>query len=239
VENGSYIGLYICDVELREAWNNRSKLDYEGTDERGQYLKQTLIRYLNSKGLRKDELGVQKLSDKDIRNIEKGIANVYYAKKFSVNSRIYKLLWEYQTAQRGGNPGGLSVVQRTEYWKASWAIIKDHFWIGVGTGDLDLAFELQYEKMNSILPLEFRHRSHNQFLAIWIAFGIFGLSWFIYALFYPPLKRKMLFEYFYFIFFVVIILSMLVEDTLETQMGVTLYAFMNTLFLFGREDITK
>ena len=130
------------------------------------------------------------------------------------------------------------MVQRTEYWKASWAIIKSNLWLGVGTGDLDLAFKLQYDKMNSVLPLEFRHRSHNQFFAIWIAFGTFGLIWFIFSLFYPPLKRNMLFEYNYFIFFVVIVLSMLVEDTLETQMGVTLYAFINTLLLFGREDIT-
>lgn len=238
VENGSYIGIYICDIELREAWNKRSKLNYDGLDKRGQYLKQTLIRYLNSKGLRKDELGVNQLSDKDIRNIEKGFANVYYAKKISINSRLYKLLWEYQTVQRGGNPGGLSVVQRTEYWKASWALIKNNFWMGVGTGDLDLAFELQYDKMNSVLPIAFRHRSHNQFFAIWIAFGFFGLVWFIYTLLYPPLKQKMLFEYLYFIFFIVLVLSMLVEDTLETQMGVTLYAFLNALLLFGREDVT-
>jgi len=147
-------------------------------------------------------------------------------------------LWEYQTAQRGGNPGGLSVVQRTEYWNASWGIIKSNIWFGVGTGDLGQAFKIQYEKMNSILPLEYRHRSHNQFFAIWIAFGIFGLIWFIYSLLYPPIKKKMFFEYLYFIFFVVIILSMLVEDTLETQMGVTLYAFLNTFLLFGHEEVT-
>lgn len=238
IENGSYIGLYVCDIELRETWNKRSKLGYDGSDEKGQQLKQTLIRYLNSKGLHKDEEGVNKLSDEDIRNVEQGIANMYYAKKISINSRIYKLLWEYQTVQRGGSPGGLSVVQRTEYWRASIAIIKNNLWFGVGTGDLNQAFEVQYDKMNSVLPLEYRHRSHNQFFAIWIAFGVFGLLWFIFSLLYPPIKRKMLFEYTYFIFFVVMILSMLVEDTLETQMGVTLYAFFNTLLLFGREDIT-
>ena len=238
VENGSYIGLYVCDIELREAWNKRSSFDYDGPDEKGQQLKHTLIRYLNSKGLRKDEEGVNQLSNEDIRNIERGTANFYYAKKININSRIYKLLWEYQTVQRGGNPGGLSVVQRLEYWKTSWAIIKNNLWLGVGTGDLDQAFKLQYEKMNSVLPLEFRHRSHNQFLAVWIAFGIFGLIWFIFSLVYPPIKRKMFFEYKYFIFFVVIVLSMLIEDTLETQMGVTLYAFLNAFLLFGRKDAT-
>lgn len=238
VENGSYIGLYVCDIELQEAWNKRSRFDYDGSDEKGHQLQHTLIRYLNSKGLRKDEAGVNQLSTEDIRNIEQGIANIYYSKKISINSRIYKLLWEYQTVQRGGNPGGLSVVQRLEYWKASWAIIKSNLWLGVGTGDLDLAFKLQYAKMNSVLPLEFRHRSHNQFFAICIAFGVFGLIWFIFSLLYPPINRKILFEYNYFIFFIVIVLSMMIEDTLETQMGVTLYAFLNAFLLFGRKDVT-
>jgi hypothetical protein len=31
-------------------------------------------------------------------------------------------------------------------------------------------------------------------------------------------------------------MSMLVEDTLETQMGVTVFAFFNAFLLFGMED---
>jgi O-antigen ligase len=236
VENGSYIGIYVCDIELRKEWINRSTYDYDGLDDKGHELKHTLIRYLNSKGLRKDGNGMAQLKDQDIRNVEKGIANVHFTRKFSFNAGIFKMIWEYQTLQRGENPGGSSLIQRIEYWKASWGIIREHFWIGVGTGDLPAAFESQYERMNSPLAPEFRHRSHNQFLAVWIAFGIIGLIWFIISLIYPPIKLGTFFDFRYMVFFVVIFLSMLIEDTLETQMGVTLYAFFNALFLFGKEQ---
>jgi hypothetical protein len=239
IENGSFIGLYVCDTELHEGWKKRSDFDYLGKDKNGHYLKMTLMRYLNSKGLRKDAAGMNQLSDIDIRNIEMGIANYHYAKKFSLNARIYKFLWEYQTMKIGSGPGGLSLVQRFEYWKAASGIIRENFWFGVGTGDMDEAFSQQYEKMKTQLQPEFRHRSHNQFLAIFTAFGIFGLLWFVVSLFYPPFQLKAFRNFRYFTFFVVIVLSMMFEDTMETQMGATLFAFFNTFLLFGYKDDTE
>ena len=190
---------------------------------------------MTSKGLRKDAEGVQQLNDRDIRNVELGIANYHYSKKINLNSRIYKILWEYQSFKFDKNPGGHSLLQRFEFWKASIGIIKNHFWLGVGTGDMDDAFQNQYKEMNTNLNPEFWNRAHNQFFAIFIAFGIFGFLWFIFTLVYPSMKMKLFFDYRYFVFFVIIILSMLVEDTLETQMGVTLYAFFNAFLLFGRK----
>ncbi|MEZ5082342.1 MAG: O-antigen ligase family protein [Bacteroidales bacterium] len=144
IENGMYTWMYVCEMELREMWNNKSKLDYDGKDTQGQDLKYTLIRYLNSKGLRKDAGGMKQLSEKDIKNIELGIANYHYTRKFNVNSRLYKLFWEYQISKMKGNPGGHSMLQRIEFWRASWAIILDNFWIGVGTGDIDQAYKIYY-----------------------------------------------------------------------------------------------
>jgi hypothetical protein len=237
VENGSYFGLYICESELREAWNKRSKLDYEGKDEQGQVLKITLIRYLNSLDQRKDALGMERLNDQDISNIEQGKANFHYTKRFDPRTRIYKFLWEYQALRRGDNPKGLSLVQRLEYWRAAAAIIQAHFWMGVGTGDMDEAFRVQYEKMNTKLPMELRHRSHNQFLAIFTAFGLLGFVWFLFSLLYPPIHLKTFRNFLYVSFFIIITLSMFFEDTIETQMGATLFAFFNSLFLFvGNEN---
>ncbi len=206
VENGHYTGLYICNKELREEWKKRSDFDFEGLDEKGQQLKSTFYRYMTSKGLRKDGEGLAQLDDSDIRNIEMGIANYHYTKKLYLKSRLYKILWEYQSYKHNKNPGGHSLLQRMEFWKASIGIVKNNFWLGVGTGDLRDAFHSQYEKMNTKLAPEFQHRSHNQFFAIFIAFGIFGLLWFIFSLVYPAVKMNMFSDYRYFTFFVVIIL---------------------------------
>lgn len=236
VENGSYFGVYICEPELREAWNKRSKLDYDGNDEKGQVLKITLIRYLNSLDQRKDARGMERLSEEDIRNIEQGIASYHYTEKFDPRTRIYKFLWEYQALRRGDNPKGLSLVQRLEYWRAALGIIQDNFWIGVGTGDMDEAFRIQYEKQDTKLPPEFRHRSHNQFMAVFTAFGVVGFIWFIFSLLYPPIYLKSFRNFLYVSFFAIITLSMLFEDTLETQIGATLYAFFNALLLFSQKE---
>jgi hypothetical protein len=235
VENGRHVGIYICDYEMRKAWNKRSSLNFDSTDQRSQYLRFTLIRYLNSKGLRKDRKGVESLSDKDIRNVEKGIANVEYAKKFSLKTRIYKLLWEFQVMKGGGNPGGHSLLQRLEFWKASIGIIKHHFWIGVGTGDIERAFEKQYEEHQSYIAPEWRFRAHNQYLAIFVSFGIIGLVWFLFSLLFPALYNHELHDYLYLVFFSILLLSMFYEDTLETQAGATFYAFLNSLLLFARK----
>ncbi len=232
IENGRYIYLYLSLNELRQAWNEKSDLDFDGQDMKQQNLKSTLIRYMNSKGLRKDAEGFSKLTDKDIKNVEMGIANVEYAKKFSLRSRLYKLFWEYQAYESGLNPEGLSMLQRVEYWKTSVLIISDHFWTGVGTGDLNTAFNKKYNEINSRLSPEVRYRSHNQFLAIFVGFGVFGFLLFLFTLIYPGLQLHKFSNYFYFTFWLTLIISMLAEDTLETQMGVTLFAFFNSFLLF-------
>jgi hypothetical protein len=232
VESGSYVGIYVSVEELGNAWSRKSSMPFDSLDEKRNLLKHTLIRYLNSMGLRKDSAGLVKLSSEDIRNVEQGFANVTYTKKLSVKSRLYKIFWEYETLSRGGNPSGHSLLQRLEFWRVSSMIIKKNFWIGVGTGDIPDAFARQYEESNSPLAPEFRHRAHNQYLAIFITFGLVGLIWFLFTLYYPPASLKRYSDFRYFVFIIIISLSMLVEDTLETQMGVTLYAFFNSFFLF-------
>lgn len=236
VENGSYVGIYVCEQELRTQWNQISEFEYDGSDEQSQDIKYTLIRYLNSKGFRKDSTGVAELSSMDVRNIEKGIANVYYTKPISINSRIYKLLWEYQMSRLNGNPGGHSMSQRIEFWKVSLAIIRQNIVFGVGTGDIKQAYADMYISLSSELEPQFRHRAHNQYLAIFVTFGFVGLIWFIVSLVYPGFKKAKIYQFRYFAFWLTMMISMLVEDTLETQMGVTLFAFFNSFLLFGIAD---
>jgi len=232
IENGEYIFIYVSYDELREAWNQKSNMDFDSLDMKHQSLRGTLVRYMNSKGLRKDAEGFSKLTDKDVRNVEMGIANVEYAKKFSVRSRLYKLFWEYQSYENGLSPEGNTFLQRLEYWKTSTYIIADHFWTGVGTGDVQHAFDRKYQETNSRLSPEVRFRSHNQFLAIFVGFGVFGFFLFLFTLIYPAVVEHKFTNYFYFTFWLTLMISMLFEDTLETQMGVTLFAFFNAFLLF-------
>ncbi|PKP03947.1 MAG: hypothetical protein CVU14_01080 [Bacteroidetes bacterium HGW-Bacteroidetes-9] len=240
VEKGKYIGLYMAPAELRQEWNKRSNLSYDGLDNKGQELCHTLVRYLNSKNLRKDADGVWSLKEEEIRQIENGVANAAYLERFSFRSRIDQMVMGYTNYVKHGDPNASSVMQRVEYWKTSAYIIKHHWLTGVGTGDLNLAFSNAYKEMGSKLEDAFRYRSHNQFLAIFVAFGVFGLLWFLFTLFYPPFLTGKYNDYYYLVFFVIIFMSMLTEDTLETQAGATFFAFFNALLLFGRKrDMAK
>ncbi|NJK85175.1 MAG: hypothetical protein HC906_03650 [Bacteroidales bacterium] len=100
IENGYYIWLYVCDQELEEEWNKISQLPFNGQDKRGQELRHTLIRYLTSKGLRKDSAGISKLSEKDILAVENGDANVLFTKKLSLYPRLYQIIWEFDVYKK-------------------------------------------------------------------------------------------------------------------------------------------
>jgi len=235
-ENGHYVWTYIQWDELRDGWKQRSAIPLDSLDLKNQQIRYTLIRYLASKGLRKDLEGVLQLSEKDIEAVEKGITNVVNLQKFSIRGRIYEFLMGYETYMGTGDPTGSSVMQRFEFWKASWGIIRDSWLIGAGTGDMNTVFDLQYEKMNTKLDPDQRWRSHNQYLSILIGFGIFGLAWFLISLIYPAWAQRGFRDYFFLVFFVIAMLSMLTGDTMESQAGVTFFYFFYSFFLFARRE---
>lgn len=233
IESGSHVGLYISEKELEESWNNKSLLDYNGRDNKGQQLKTTLIRYLHSRGLRKDANGIDQLTSSEIKEIENGVANVKYLKGISIHSSIEQLIQGYYTYKNHNDPNASSFMQRIEYWKTSLFLINNKPLLGYGTGDIDFSFKQAFKFTNSNLSIEFQHRSHNQFFAIWIALGLIGLIVFISGLIIPPFKLYKFNNYFFVVFFIIITLSMLTEDTLETQPGATFFAFFHALLLFG------
>ena len=232
-ENGYRIWNYVNYDEMREAWNKRSSMPYDSLDRKSQLLSHTLVRYLTSLGYRKDGEAVGKLTASDIHLIESGIANCQYAGTSNFKARLMELNWEYQQAMYKQSASGHSATMRVEFWKAGMQILKKHFWTGVGTGDLQQAFNRQYEESKSSLGLQWRLRAHNQYLSIMLAFGIFGLLYFLFALFYPMFKLKMHRDFLYVMFFCIIMLSMLTEDTLETPAGSAFFALFNSLFLFS------
>ncbi|RLD68200.1 MAG: hypothetical protein DRI84_00300 [Bacteroidetes bacterium] len=236
VENGSYIGLYICRAELRTQWNKLSKMDFDGPDNRNQELSMTLIRYLNSLNLRKDEQGVNKLASNDIINIENGIANAEFAKKFSLKKRIFKLIWEYNLYQDGNPAYGHSLVQRFVLWRTAVNIFAENPVFGVGTGDVRDAFQEEFINEKSSF-IDSGLRSHNQYLSFAVTLGAIGLIIFLFSLIYPATQLKMWSFSPYFYLFVIMTLSMFWEDTIESQVGVTIYAFFSSIYLFTRKKL--
>lgn len=229
-ENGHHIYLYICDKELRKAWNKRSTLNYDSLNSEEESIKSTLVRYMASKGLRKDAEGFEQLSSSDIKNIEEGLSTVRALEPFYFK-RLEDLKMEIYSFQKGTSRSGYSFLQRLEYWNAALHLINNDFWFGVGTGDVPLAMNHAYNEINSPILEKYRNKPHNQFLSVWVGLGVFGFVFFTLIWFYFLRKSFYKKNLICIVFGLIIILSFIPEDTIQTQQGVTFASFFLGLFL--------
>ncbi|MBX7203336.1 MAG: O-antigen ligase family protein [Bacteroidia bacterium] len=236
IENGYFIETFVCEAELIEAWHQRSSMPVKGDDGKGNRVQSTLIRYLNSKGLPKDAAGVASLSERDIAFIEQGIANEKYTGLWGIRMRFYQLLWEWNYFRQGHqDASGHTLRMKLEFWQTALGIIYEHPLGGVGIGDVPDAFRHAYQQRNSWLDTQWQMTSHNQYLYIAVAAGLPGLILFIFLLVWPCRNMQKLAWEAPFVFFMLIAwISMLTEDTLTTQAGITFVAFFYAFFLFVR-----
>lgn len=232
-ETGEPIYLYFCEKELERDWPKRSDIPYDSLDEKGQPVRFTLIRYLASRKLPKDAKGLASLSDKEIDLIESGIGS---ARNYGLMGRLYGIKFQLINEQ---DPNGNSLLQRLEYWGAGSGIFAEHLFLGVGTGDVQDAFNSYYAQHASGLKEENRKRAHNMFLTVGLTFGIPGLLFFLIFHGYYVYKAFSRKEILAVMFLTVALISFLMEDTLETQTGVTFCALFYGLFATPLPGIRK
>jgi Flp pilus assembly protein TadD/O-antigen ligase len=85
------------------------------------------------------------------------------------------------------NSKQVSVEQRVENYQVAWAIIQDHFWTGVGLGQIGV----QYPKYQAVPyspaeyvnhPYTYSEHVHNDFLQFWVEGGLIGFVLFLAVL---------------------------------------------------------
>lgn len=233
VENGNPVWIYLCEDELRKEWNLHSSVNYDSTDSRDQQLRFTLIRYLTSAGLTKDSAGMSELSKMDIKYIENGITNRLFTAGKPVKSKIYEIIWQIDYYTKGGNPSGHSVTQRIEYLKKGWHVFRSNLLTGTGTGDLRNEFADQFRREKGLLEPEFIYLPHNQYLNFLASFGVAGFLLICCSFLVPVFITKSFGNLLFNTFLIIILLSMLGEDTLETHTGVSFFAYFYSVFVFG------
>jgi hypothetical protein len=219
LENGFYVWKNICETEMAKSWNRVSDIPYNGNDLNNQPIRNTLIRYLASKHLDKDSVGIAALSSIDLYNIRYGFTNYLFTDQKSISYKVYQILYEihmFNTKQYANNH---SLTMRLLFMQTGLRIWENNFWFGVGTGDVQDSFNWQYEFDQVELDEENRLRAHNQFLTFGITFGIIGflaILWMLLRLFKKANRLT-------FISLLLLLASFLNEDTLETQIGLTMF----------------
>jgi len=235
IENGNPVWIYINEAELRKEWNLRSSIKYDSNDLRAQKLRFTLIRYLTSAGLTKDSAGLAELRESDIKFIGNGITNRLFTEGKHIKSKIYEIIWQIDYYLKGGNPSGHSVTQRIEFFKTGWHLFIRNFSFGTGTGDYRNEMIAQYQRDESKLDPGYRFLPHNQFLTFLVSFGLIGFILICCSILIPVIMMKAFRSFLFNMFFLIILLSMFGEDTLETHPGVSFFAYFYSLLVFGKE----
>ena len=239
IENGHWVGLYWNEQEMKAAWNERANLKYDDSDQHGHRVKQTLVRYLTSRDLRKDAEGVNRLTETDIDNIEAGISNYLLARKgFSLYPRIYVSIWEIDTYLKTGHANHKSLAQRIEYTKAALSIIQEHFWFGVGTGNWKQAYHDAYQQNQSQMDPAQYADAHNQYLNYMVKFGLVGLIWILFAILYPVVVTKSYRDPVFFLFLISLFLANFGDSNFETHVGSSFFVLFYCMFVAsGKEEI--
>jgi len=230
-ENGTLVYLYIADGELREAWNERSSLDYDGTTLTGEELRATLFRYMSSLGLRKDLEHFMMLSGNDIAAIEKGITNHQNIDRPGFYVRAYEemmSLYLYRESSGRMTDWG-SLTKRIDLWKASWEAFRARPVFGWGTGGILMAVDHGLQKNNSELA-GLNMKPHSQYLFILLTLGAAGLvaTLMLYAFFIAEKKayKSLMFN----LFLVAFLVHFTGNNSLESQPGQDLFVFFSLIF---------
>lgn len=233
LENGHYINLYLCEEEMTGEWSRMSAINADTNSRSGRRVRETLIRYLTSLGLRKDSVSVHQLTLQDIKNIERGIPNCRFSEKNGIFQRLYESLWEIHVFQKTGYVKWHSFGQRIAFAKTGSSVFLASPFLGTGTGDVyhSMVIQLNIKKLE-VDPL-WQGKPHNQYLFYLIAFGLFGFIWVVAAWTIPVIYSKtyqfMLFN----MFAVIMTLSMLILDALEGYQITVFFAFFYSLFVFA------
>ncbi len=214
---GQFKNLTQCKLE----WEKKSSFDFEGSDRKNQSLIRTAERYICSQSRPLNSETIRVLSSEDIQAIENGHAHISSVKG-GMLGRYYELKFQIHDAT---DPNGHSLLQRIEFWKASWHIVKRNVGIGVGIGDIDKEMARSYQQIHSPLLKENQRRSHNMYLTTWIGVGIIGLVLFTMIIGWVlkiaiQEKRNALL-----IFIIIATLTMTFEDSLETQAGASFFGY--------------
>lgn len=229
IENGNYLYLYYCKQEVNQEWEKRTGLEAEEYAD-------VIVRYMNSVSPYKDGKRFRELTDNDIENIKNQIGNKAYTEKLSLRPRLYSIFLQINSYQVNGSVRGSSEMQRLELWRNALALIQDNFFIGSGTGDIvdDFGDKLcQRESDLSGTSL----KAHNQYLYVFASFGLLGFLLFVFWLIYPPFKLGLFDNYIYIVFFYIIAISMITEDTLDNLAGIMFFIFINSILLFNSKTI--
>ena len=229
-ENGYYLWENIAQKELERVWNRKSKISFNSKDKKNQPIKASLYRFLTSKGLNKDSVGLNKLTQSEIQKIENGETSSVRHNNFE--KRITSLLYQQESRKKNSDANNQTINQRLVFWKAGLDIFLNQPIFGYGPGGAKTEYKKYYKNQNTSLIKSNQLLAHNQFITQAINLGTLGTILWLFVLAYSFLKVEK--EIFIFLvpYLILMFFAFMSDDMLEVQAGATIFSFIGTLLLF-------
>lgn len=135
------------------------------------------------------------------------------------------------------NPIDNSISMRQIIWKMDVTLLQKSWLSGVGPGRIRMELMQLYFALSKMtgIPLEY-YDTHNEYLNIWISFGVIGLFLFLCILgvqLFRAIKNK---HHLYICLLATLCICFMTENVLANQRGVVFYAFFTALLFFAKEE---
>ena len=151
----------------------------------------------------------------------------------SLYNKVNYALWDLKMYGEGRGEA-YSDSERLQSLKIGWEVAKDNLIFGAGSGDVR---SKMFEKYDNLLPRQNHYKMpHNQYLSVLAGMGLMGLIAFLYAFFFPLSEKRHRHNGWVVCLVVMIALSFLFENTIESARGVAVHmaflgVFMNCFMI--------
>ncbi len=156
---------------------------------------------------------------------------ISYTQIESFRNKIHYMAYDWEhvnSKQIGSNSDSRRIVS----YRLGFQLLKKSFPLGLGTGSIQKEMAQLYAKDYADISLSNRIMPHNQFLYTTIDYGILGLIAICFTVFFPFLTLKNKREnIFYISFWILSIIPLLFDISLEMQLGITFFALFSSLIL--------
>ena len=146
-----------------------------------------------------------------------------------------ELVWDLTPNINTAYNGKYKADSRIARWEAAFSAIKERPIFGYGSAMEKKVLHESFQKNGLNFAATNNYDSHNQYLSIWIEFGLIGLCLFLFYLFsnvYFSFKNKDKVSFF---FFASLVLVGLFENLFKNNAGIIFIAFFSNIFLFSNQ----
>ncbi len=151
----------------------------------------------------------------------------------NINIRFTEMLNDLTNKNNKNEISTSSTAKRLDAIEVSCSIIKDNFWSGTGTGDINAEMKKRYLLIGEIEAAKSYQSPHNQFLGSFAMYGILGLIslLLIFVSFFINTYNKK--PTLFFAWGIMMLCLFFIEDIFNLQTCVTYFTYFYSLFIFG------